>query len=93
MSPPTSIQLLAERVRSRSKHWFLKRITVKTRSDNTLVLSMKDPNSKQVATEEYLIDISSLAGARWNDDTRTEIADDLIKRFLCPIRPLTIEND
>jgi hypothetical protein len=54
---------------------------------------MKDPNSKQVATEEYLIDFSSLAGARWNDDTRTEIADDLIKRFLCPVRLLTIESD
>ncbi len=93
VSPPSSIRLLAERVRSRSKHWFLKRITVKTRAGNTLVLSMKDPHSSEVATEEYVIDTTSLENAWWNDDTRTEIADDLIRKFLYPVRQVTVDNN
>jgi hypothetical protein len=54
---------------------------------------MKDPDSNEVATEEYVIDPPSLAGARWNDDIRTEIADEVIRRFLCPVRLLTLESD
>jgi hypothetical protein len=54
---------------------------------------MKDPHSKEVATEEYVIDTISLESAWWNDDTRTEIADDLIRKFLYPVRLLTPYND
>jgi hypothetical protein len=54
---------------------------------------MKDPHSSEVATEEYVIDTTSLENAWWNDDTRTEIADDLIRKFLYPVRQVTVDNN
>ena len=76
-------------MRSRAKYWFLKPIAVKTRSGHTLILSMRDPNSKEVATEAFTIDEMDLDEIRWNDDARTEYADRLIGQFLVPIQEIS----
>jgi len=83
---------LKARIRSRAKHWYNLDLAVKGAGFN-LELTLKDRISNRTATETVALDPDTLAEACEDEQAFSDYADQIIERFVFPVRPLQLFED
>lgn len=86
------LSALKARIRSRAKHWYNLDLAVKGTGFN-LELTLKDRTSNRTATETVALDPDTLAEAYEDEQTFADYADQIIERFVFPVRPLQLFED
>lgn len=83
---------LKARIRSRAKHWYNLDLAVKGAGFN-LELTLKDRTSNRTATETVELDPDALAEACEDERDFADFADQVIERFVFPVRSLQLFED
>jgi hypothetical protein len=77
---------MAKIVRSRAKHFFGLSVGVRQKN-NALILSMADKKTGEKAEETFELE-DDLKDLFYYEDAPYDYADDLINKFVYPVRPL-----
>jgi len=83
---------LKARIRSRARNWYQLDLAVKG-SGSDLVLTLRDRTTKQTATETVNIPAEILADICDDERAFSDYADQIIERFVYPVRPLQLFED
>jgi len=88
----TQLTALKKRIRSRARNWYMLDLTV-TGAGWNLSLCLRNPKTGQVARDTIAIDPDELAEVYQDRRSFNDYADQIIERFVYPIRPLQLLSD
>jgi len=83
---------LKKRICTRSRNWYMLDLTV-TSSGFNLTLCLRNPKTGQVATDTVAVDPDELAEVYRDRRSFNDYADQIIERFVYPVRPLQLLSD